>query len=337
MPTATLSRAPTSDYRLLTEQVRQAGLLNRRRRYYGVKIALTVGGYLAGWAAVVMIGNSWATLGVAVFLGLMSTQVVFLGHDAGHLQIFRSHRANRWVGFGVGNLLTGLSFAWWVPKHNTHHAHPNEAGKDPDIGAGVIAFTDEVAAERGRVGRWLARWQAWLFFPLLLLEGVSLKVTSIQGLRVRRDRSAVVEALLLAGHAAAYLFIVFWVLSPGRALVFVAVQQALFGLYLGCSFAPNHKGMPIIDNGAELGFVRRQVITARNLRGDPVTTMVFGGLNYQIEHHLFPSMPRPNLARAQAIVRAFCAEHDLAYTEDSLIGSYRRSLRHLRAIGAGVA
>ena len=108
------------------------------------------------------------------------------------------------------------------------------------------------------------------------------------------------------------------------------MHQAVFSLYIGCSFAPNHKGMPLIDRDSEMGFARRQVITARNLSGGWFTEFVFGGLNYQIEHHLFPTMPRPNLARAQSIVRAFCADNHLRYCEARPMASYRQSIRFLR-------
>ena len=92
-------------------------------------------------------------------------------------------------------------------------------------------------------------------------------------------------------------------LSPLRALVFVAVQQGLFGLYLGSSFAPNHKGMPIVDGDEGLDFFRRQVMTSRNVVGGRVLTAALGGLNYQIEHHLFPCMPSRNLRRCQPLVQ----------------------------------
>jgi fatty acid desaturase len=139
------------------------------------------------------------------------------------------------------------------------------------------------------------------------------------------------EGALLAVHAALYLTCVFWVLSPLKAVAFIAVQQAVFSVYLGCSFAPNHKGMPLIEPGAEMSFAQRQVVTARNIRGGLFTDLLLGGLNYQIEHHLFPTMPRPNLARAQYLVRPFCLENNFGYCEDSLIGSYRQTIRHLQS------
>ena len=98
----------------------------------------------------------------------------------------------------------------------------------------------------------------------------------------------------------------FLVLSPVKAVVFMIVQQGLFGLYLGCSFAPNHKGMPILDAADQSDFLRRQAITSRNVRSGWLTDLALGGLNYQIEHPRLPSMPRPNLRRSQALIGAFC-------------------------------
>jgi fatty acid desaturase len=57
------------------------------------------------------------------------------------------------------------------------------------------------------------------------------------------------------------------------------------------------------------------------------------GLNYQIEHHLFPSMPRPNLRRSQPMIQEFCQQRHLPYCQASLAGSYAQALRHLNAVG----
>jgi fatty acid desaturase len=270
----------------------------------------------------------------ATALAALFTQVLFIGHDAGHHQISASSRTNRLVGLVAGNLLTGVSLGWWIPKHNAHHTHPNEPDRDPDIGPGVLAFsfTAEEAGRRSGVGRLIARHQAWLFIALLVIEGVGLHLTSADWLARRRDRSSAVEVILLVAHLALYTALVFSVLTPLRALVFIAVQQGLFGLYLGASFAPNHKAMPVLETDSGMSFAARQVITARNVRGGPVFDFLLGGLNRQIEHHLFPSMCRPNLAKARPIVRAFCAEQGLPYCEIALFDSYRMALRHLAAV-----
>jgi fatty acid desaturase len=317
----------------LSRLVKQAGLLERRRWRYVWRIAVTGVLLLAGWAAFVLVGDSWWQLAVAAFLAVMFTQVGFLGHDAGHRQILGSRRFSYVLGILLGNLGIGLSYGWWVDKHNRHHVHPNTEGADPDIMMSALAFTDgQARAARGPY-RLLFRYQAYLFFPLLLGEAFSVHVASIRALASRDPRIRSAEAALLAIHLAGYLAVVFLVLSPVKAVVFIGVQQGLFGLYLGASFAPNHKGMPILDAADRTDFLRRQVLTSRNVRGGWLTDMALGGLNYQIEHHLFPSMPRPNLRRSQALIREFCQQRDVPYCETSLVGSYAQALRHLAVVG----
>lgn len=301
--------------------------------HYAWRIAITTSLLLAGWTGFVLIGNSWWQLGVAVFLAVMFTQVGFLGHDAGHRQICAARRPSYVLGLLLGNLGIGLSFGWWVAKHNQHHAHPNTEGADPDVMLRALAMTpDQAAASRG-ASRILFRYQAYLFFPMLLGEAFSVHTASIRALTSRPRRLRWAEAALLAVHFAAYLTIIFLVLGPVKAVVFILIQQGLFGVYLGASFAPNHKGMPILRRD-EQDFLRRQVLTSRNIRGNWLTDLALGGLNYQIEHHLFPSMPRPNLRRSQPLISEFCRQHGLPYAEASLFGSYAQALRYLHAVGA---
>jgi fatty acid desaturase len=322
-----------SEYAELSRQVKQAGLLERRSGYYAWKIAVTIGMLAGGWTAFVMLGDSWWQLGVAAFLAAVFTQIGFLGHDAGHRQMFSTRRASYVAGILLGNLGIGLSYGWWVAKHNRHHAHPNQQDADPDIAVGALAFTSAQARASRGAARLVFRYQAYLFFPMLLLEAVSLHVASVQALTGRAARRRFWEGALITIHAVAYLTVVFLVLSPVKAVVFVIVQQGLFGLYLGCSFAPNHKGMPVLNADDRSDFLRRQVLTSRNVRGGWLTDFALGGLNYQIEHHLFPSMPRPNLRRSQAVIEGFCRQRGIPYCQSSLISSYTQALRHLNAVG----
>ena len=307
--------------------------MGRRRGYYAWKITLTVALTAAGAAAFVLLGNSWWQLTVATFFAVMFTQLGFLGHDAGHRQMFASHRANYLTGLMLANLAVGLSYGWWVDKHVRHHAHPNDENRDPDVEAGPLIFTTGQAGAASPAGRFFYRFQAWTFFPLLLLEAVNLRVGSIRYLSRPGNPHRGREALLLGVHLIGYLFAVFAVMSPLHAIAFIAVHQGLFGLYLGCSFAPNHKGMPALSAEDDRDFLRRQVLTSRNVNGNWFTDAALGGLNYQIEHHLFPSMPRPNLRYAQPIVQHFCTTTGVRYLATGPIASYAQALRHLDAIG----
>ena len=130
-PATALQRG--SEYAQLSRQVKQAGLLERRPGYYIWKITATVVLLAAGWAAFVLVGDSWWQLAVAAFLAVMFTQVGFLGHDAGHRQVFGSQRASYAAGLLLGNLGIGLSFGWWVGKHNRHHAHPSQVARSAAV------------------------------------------------------------------------------------------------------------------------------------------------------------------------------------------------------------
>jgi fatty acid desaturase len=323
-----------SAYAELSRRIKQAGLLDRRRGYYAGQIAAATVLCALGAAVFLLLGDSWWQLAVAVFFAVMSTQLGFLGHDAGHRQVFASRRANYILGVVLANIGVGFSYGWWVDKHNRHHAHPNDEDKDPDIGAGALVFTRAQAQASGRISRMFYRWQAWAFFPMLLLEALNLRVASVRYLITDRTRSRIREALMMSLHILGYLAVVFLVLSPVKALMFIAVHQWLFGLYLGCSFAPNHKGMPQLTAADAADFLRRQVLTSRNVRGHWLTDYALGGLNYQIEHHLFPSMPRANLRHAQHIVKTFCDTHHVPYLETGLIASYAQALRHLHQVGS---
>jgi len=324
-----------SAYAALSRTVQDAGLLRRRRGYYWTQFAvLTV--LLAGiGAGVVLLGHTWWQLALAALLALVLGQVMFLGHDTAHRQVFASGRWSDWGSLVIANLYAGMSYGWWQHKHSRHHAKPNQVGADPDIETDVVVFHNEDGPRRTtRVGGWLRARQGWLFFPLLLLEGLNLHLSGVRTLLGRgRVRRRPLEIALVSLRLGGYLALVFWALPVGMAFAFLGVQLGLFGLYMGAVFAPNHKGMPILPRDARLDFLSRQVLMSRNVTGSRFVDWFMGGLNHQVEHHLFPSMPRPHLRRARPIVREFCAAQGITYTETTVFGSWRRIVRYLNEVG----
>ena len=328
----TRPRTAGSDFAALNRRITEAGLLERRPAYYAVRMSVVATMFSAGWAAFFLIGSSWWTLAVAAFAGITFSQVALLGHDIAHRQVFRTKKPSGVAGRIVANIAVGMSYGWWMDKHTRHHNNPNHDDLDPDVQPELLIWATESAWGRRGLKGFVARHQAGLFFPLLTLLSIDLRISSIKALRRPGIKGRGLEAGLVALHLVAYPTALLLILSPLQALAFFLVHHAVFGVYLGMTFAPNHKGMPHPTGDED--YLRKQVVTSRNVTGGWLIDVALGGLNYQIEHHLFPAMPTPNLRKAQPIVEAYCKQVGVSYEATSLIKSYRQALRFLHEVGA---
>jgi fatty acid desaturase len=314
----------------LLRRVKSAGLLEPRPGYYTAKIAFNLLLLAAGWAALAFVGNSWWVLAVAAYMAFAYTQTGFIGHDIGHRQVTRSRRGQDLLGLLHGNLLMGFSYGWWVGHHNKHHSNPNHLEKDSDITRRRAIFIPEQGpTRRGRGKQFIVRHQHVLFYPLLVTEGVGLRTESVKALLRRLPRLTRTEATLIGVHLAGYFGTVFYLLPIGKGIAFILIMNLLFGLYIGSVFAPNHKGMPIQMPDQDWDWLTRQVVTSRNIRSSYLTDFLYGGLNYQIEHHLFPAMPRKSLRRARPLTIAYCKELGMPYHEVGVFRSYAEVVQHL--------
>lgn len=317
----------------LRKAVREATLLEPQPAYYAGEITLTLFWLAAGLIFLVTVKDLQLQLLNAVYMAFVFAQIAFLIHDAGHHQIFVAPWKNNLVGLLCADLLLGVSFGRWRRYHDQHHRHPNQLGLDPDLAIDVFAFTEEQAEQKRGITRRIVKHQAVWFPFLVLLEGFSKRREAILFLLRGKSPHRRSEALLLVVHYIWFLGLLFSCLGVGPALLFLVIQQGLFGLYMASVFAPNHKGMPILAADTSLGFLREQVITARNIRAHPLTDFFYGGTNYQIEHHLFPRMARNRLRAAQQIVEPFCRARGVSYYQTNILGSLRELLQHLHAVG----
>jgi fatty acid desaturase len=329
-----LSAPSAQPYTELKRRVEAAGLMSKRPGYYILMLVTNTLAFATSLWLLGLVHSVWATVLMAALLAFVSGQLGFQLHDSGHRQMFRSRRVNTVIGIVTGNGLLGMSHGWWVDKHNRHHGNPNHQDLDPDIDVGVIAYSEEQAQAKTGVGRWIARHQAGLFFPLLFGLAWTMHVKGVQFLIQTKERLRWVEVGALCLHAVAFPALLVVMVGPWRALLVIVVQKCVGGFYLASVFAPNHKGMPQIEKGQELDFLRSQVLTSRNVRANPLTDLLYGSLNYQIEHHLFPTMPRCNIRRAHKIVRDYCAELGVPYHETTIYRSYHEILSFLHEVGA---
>ncbi|ARC58458.1 Stearoyl-CoA 9-desaturase [Frondihabitans sp. 762G35] len=325
---------PVSTYNVLLGRVREAGLLKRRRGFYIAMFSIVTACLAGAITGSVFIGESWFQLLIAAGIGIIFTQYAFLAHETAHRQVFESGRTSDNVGRFLASGVVGMSYAWWTSKHTKHHGNPNTIGRDTDIAFDTVSFLEQDAVKQRGLMRWFTQRQGYAFFPILLLEGVNLHLMSYRTVfgRKKVDKRSV-EIAMITIRFAVYLGLVFTFLPLGMAFAFVGVQLAIFGLYMGSAFAPNHIGMPIIPEDSRVDFLSKQVLTSRNVTGGPLMTIAMGGLDYQVEHHLFPNMARPNLRAARRIVREHCAEHQVPYTETTLWSAFGTVIAYLNRVG----
>jgi fatty acid desaturase len=340
--TATLT-GTHSNFSQVLNLVRDAGYLKKKPSFYIIRLvvisviasALWTGAGFLAWAATL---NGWwmvMAFAIVALLGVMSAQYGFIAHEAAHRQIFRNNKLNDWTGLILANLFAGLSYGFWLKKHNKHHQRPNQIGEDPDIAIRVLSFTTESKMSKKGIERWFSDRQGYLFPLLLLFTGFDLLLDSVAGMG-RKDRSIGIRvlefSLMLIRQFAPYVVLAI-MFGPFWAMAMWFVMMMSFGFFMGAAFAPNHKGMPLVEKDSSLDFFSRQVLTSRNIKGSWLKDNLMGGLNYQVEHHLFPSMARPYLRKTHAIVSEYCRQNDVTLVEMNLFSSYMVIMKHLNKVG----
>lgn len=330
-------------YSEILDKIKTHGLLKKTPSFYIKRLILITVLSIAVWASLFALYTFtplWVAITTSVFisagLGILSAQYAFIAHEASHHQVFQKNKHNEWAGRILANLFAGLSYGFWIKKHNRHHNKPNQINYDPDIAIRVLSFTPESLNQKKGVEKLLSKNQGWLFPILLFFTGFDLLLDSI--VSVTRKDSHVKHRYLEFGLMAVrqlFPFAVFW-FATGNVLLAAGlwvIMMCSFGFFMGLAFAPNHKSMPLVPEGSRLGFFERQVFTSRNIHSNWFTDNFMGGLNFQVEHHLFPSMSRPNLKAAHALVVEFCAEKGVAFTETSLPESFKIIVSYLNKVG----
>jgi fatty acid desaturase len=333
----------TSNYTELLARVKAAGLLNKKPSFYIIRLAIISVASVALWSAGALLAVSQipepAVIAIAFViaggLGVLGAQYGFIAHEASHRQVFHNNKLNDWAGLLLSNLFAGLSYGFWMRKHNKHHQKPNQIGEDPDIAIRVLSFTVESRDSKRGLERWVSNRQGYLFPFLLFLTGFDLLLDSFAALG-RKERplgTRVLEFALMTVRQTAPYIILGFMFGWLWAIALWMFMMMVFGFFMGAAFAPNHKGMPLVPRDAKIDFFERQVLTSRNVRGSWLKDNLMGGLNYQVEHHLFPSMARPYLKRAHNIVSAYCADKNITLVEMGLISSYKAIIVYLNKVG----
>lgn len=341
--TISTKNRPVSHYTELLKRVKDAGLLRKKTSFYMVRLAIISTVALAAWVSLFFIAQStnfWVlatAVPVMIVLGLLAAQYGFIAHETAHRQVFESNKVNDNFGRVLTNGLAGFSYGFWLKKHSKHHNKPNQINYDPDIQIGVISFTTESLEKKKGLEKALSKKQGWLFPFMLFFTGFQLLWDSFAALgkkqqddRLNHKSFEFILMLIRQLTPIVFLFILF---PPVYAGILWLVMFMTAGFNLGASFSPNHKGRPLVPEGSRVDFFSRQVLTSRNVTGSWLKDNLMGGLNYQVEHHLFPSMARPYLKQANTIVKAYCKEMNVPYVEMGLFSAYKEIIVYLNRVG----
>ncbi|KAJ3125862.1 hypothetical protein HK098_008175 [Nowakowskiella sp. JEL0407] len=321
------------DIAKLKDVVEQMNVYDTDFVYYFFKVAST---FALLWASLTILwyygSSTWGVVLSGSVLALFWQQSGWLAHDFLHHQVFTDRKYNNYVGYVVGNLAQGFSVLWWKNKHCTHHSTPNIHVVDPDISTMPFLAWSEHALELfndlpdDAMARFLVTNQKIIYFPLLMLARLSWAQQSAMTIMPEKAKelmadedSLLIERVMLVLHWVWYLGVAFAWLTPAHAFLWFAVSQFGCGLLLALVFSLNHNGMPVFTNeeSKSMDFYELQIVTGRDVKSSVLTDWFTGGLNYQIEHHMFPTIPRHNLGKISGLVESLCKKHGVVYHKTS--------------------
>jgi fatty acid desaturase len=269
--------------------------------------------YGAGYALLLTGPDIAARIALLLLLAFISVQAGYIAHEAGHGAITRK----RWLAVAIGQffntLLTALCYSHFQKIHVCHHRHCNDQDRDIDMQSALFSLYPEASSKKtSALGRFITRHQAWLIWPLVSFQGLSLKIDSLKTL-YHNPRETRIDQILLLLHLLLWFGPTVYLLGFGDALLNYLLLTWFIGPYLGSVFLVNHIGTHEVRAGDGVCGFMQQLLTTRNLGDSRRADVFFGGLNNHIEHHLFPSIASARLRQARPIVEAFCARHGLDY------------------------
>ncbi len=322
-------------YRELREEVVCAGLLDRSYGFYAVHVSYTYLGFFFSLVAIYYSNNPFVVAILSVMFAVFSVQISGLIHDAAHRAIFKSPKLNDMFGhFLAATVATG--YGNWRVGHDRHHAKPNQDGFDPDIEV-PFSFTPERFKNSKGLGRIIGKYQAYVYYPLGTLTSISVRFKRMVYFQENWSKKIWGEVALFVVSVFLHFAVPIFFFGFEKGLGFLAIVTLVEGFYLFNIFAPNHKGMPEIGNDVELSFFEQQVVTSRNVASSSLIDYVYLGLNFQIEHHLFPNAPRNNLKKIVPYVKKICNKYGLEHTESGAIDSAKTLFNEMREVSKSYA
>jgi len=222
-----------------------------------------------------------------------------------------------------------MSFVYWRSRHNAHHSHCQEIEGDPDMHFGVLFSVYPNSTNwTTPLGRFFLGIQKWAFWPLSSFYWVTLRYDAIRDL-FQHPKETKIDRFLLPLHWIVLVIVPGLVFGWAPTILAYLAMSLLSSLMTASVFIPNHIGMRRLGPGESLSYLEQQITTSRNILNPRMLDFYYGGLNSQIEHHLFPRVSHHRYRAMRPIVRAFCAKRGLAYNEAGLFRALASVGNHL--------
>jgi fatty acid desaturase len=329
------------EHRDLRHKLEEEGFYQSSKLFYLYKTTFNYSILLTAVYFATSFQAYWAHMLSAVLLGTFWQQMGWLSHDYLHHQVFKNRRWNNFMGYIMGNVSQGFSVEWWKAKHNLHHAVPNVAGGDPDIDTMPFLAWSEKLVENDLEGlpQFLVANQHILYFPLLCAARLSWLLQSIIYANGKAKRRYT-ELATLAIHHVAFIALLCSLGSFSRAITYLFVSQCSCSLMLAMAFSLNHNGMTVLDSGSQgrMEFNRLQILTGRDVgNGGGLVHWFMGGLDMQVEHHLFPRIPRHRLPEVRKRIMEMCKQYNVPYHNTGFWAGTKELLSRLRTVSSVIS
>lgn len=325
----------TAVYREFVRRCRAAGVLEPTPLFDAARATVVLGLYAATFAALLAAPQWPMRLVLLAVAALAAVQAGMMGHDAGHGALAWSRGRLGWPGQLFLTIAAGWPFAHWVEYHHAHHRHTNEERHDPDIQEGMFALSPGQASRRRGLRRLTSRHQHLVLWPVGTLVAFGIRWRGVLFI-LRGGRATRADRVAMALHLALWLGLPSLVLGPLPALANYLLWSWMMGPYMMATFFWNHVGARPVAEGEKLPFFVQRLLCTRNLSSHWAVTLISGGLNHHVEHHLIPCAPIARLGRARRILVDLCAQHSLPHRVHGYREAFADVYRYLRAVGRSV-
>ncbi|XP_061494225.1 acyl-CoA (8-3)-desaturase-like isoform X2 [Rhineura floridana] len=323
------------DFRELRTNADKLGLFKPRPLFFLLMLLHILLLDAAGCFLLWYFGTSLPSFLIAtMLLTIAQSQSGWLQHDLGHLSVFSNPKWNHIFHEYVMCHLKGVSTTWWSFHHSQHHAKPNCFMKDPDIDIHPTIFSlgKPLSSELGLQKKKYMPYNYQHKYFFITLPFITVPMFKAYSLYFMVHRKLWRELACSMTYFVRF-FIVFGPIFGTKGVFgYLLLINVLESIIFTWITQMNHIPM-YIDHDKNMDWFSTQLQATCNVNQSFFNDWVTGHLNFQIEHHLFPTMPRHNFWKVAPLVKSMCAKHGIDYQSKPLFAGFADVVHSLKDSG----